>query len=137
MYPIEINYVAVLVAALSVFALGALWYGPLFGKAWLASQVASTEDLEAASGSKAQTFGLSLAAYFVMALALGMFVFLINPPDLSRGLWLAAVVCVGFALPGTLTSVVYSANRMTLFWINGGYQVVSFLLMGAILTLWR
>ncbi len=137
MYPVEINYLAAFVAALCVFALGALWYGPLFGKAWLASQTVSAEDLKAGSGSMARTFGLSLAAYLVMALTLGMFVFLINPPDLSRGLWLAAVLCVGFALPGTLTSVLYSTNKMTLFWINGGYQLASFLLMGTVLTLWR
>ena len=137
MYPVEINYLAAIVAALSIFALGALWYGPLFGKAWLASQTVSAEELKTGSGSMARTFGLSLASYLVMALTLGMFVFLINPPDLSSGLWLAAVLCVGFALPGTLTSVLYSANRMTLFWINGGYQLASFLLMGTILTLWR
>ena len=137
MYPVEINYVAALVSALVVFMLGALWYGPLFGRAWLRSQAVSEEDLKAGSGSMAKIFGLSLAAYGTMAVTLGMFVFLINPPDLSRGLWLAGVVCVGFALPGTLTSVLYSANKFSLFWINAGYQLVSFLLMGAILTLWR
>jgi hypothetical protein len=136
MYPIEVNFLAAVVAALAVFALGAVWYGPLFGKAWLSCQSASKEDLMA-SGSMKRTFGLSLAAYAVMALTVGMFVFLINPPDLSRGLWLAGVLCVGIALPGTLTSVLYSANKFGLFWINAGYQLTSFLLVGAIMTLWR
>ena len=136
MYPIEVNYLAAFVAAVAVFALGALWYGPLFGKAWLSCQSASKEDLMA-SGSMRTTFGLSLAAYAVMALTVGMFVFLINPPDLSKGLWLAGVLCVGIALPGTLTSVLYSANKMGLFWINAGYQLTSFLLVGAIMTMWR
>jgi len=136
MYPIEINYLAVVVSALAVFILGALWYGPLFGKAWLASQSASQEELMA-SGSMSKTFALSLAAYAVMAATVAMFIFLRNPPDLSRGLWLAAVLCVGIALPGTLTSVLYSANRFRVFWINAGYQLASFLLIGSILTLWR
>ena len=30
-----INFWAVLVATLSTFAVGAVWYGPLFGKAWM------------------------------------------------------------------------------------------------------
>ena len=136
MYPIEVNFIAALAAALAVFALGALWYGPLFGKAWLSCQSASKEDLMA-SGSMRRTFGLSLAAYALMALTVGMFVFLINPPDLSKGLWLAGVLCVGIALPGTLTSVLYSANKFGLFWINAGYQLTSFLLVGAIMTIWR
>ena len=137
MYPIEINYPAVLVAALCVFALGALWYGPLFGKAWRASQAGSAEEHRPRSGTKTQTLVLSLAACAMMALTMEMFIFLINPPDLSRGLWLAAVICVGFGLPGTLASVAYSAKRTSLVWINGGYQLASFLLMGTILTMWR
>lgn len=136
MYPIEINYLAVVVSAVVVFGLGALWYGPLFGKAWVASQSASREELMASS-SIGRTYVLSLAAYAVMAATVAMFIFMLNPPDLSGGLWLAAVLCIGIALPGTLTSVLYSANRFRLFWINAGYQLASFLLVGSILTLWR
>jgi len=32
--PVEINYLAVLVAAIASMALGFLWYGPLFGNQW-------------------------------------------------------------------------------------------------------
>jgi hypothetical protein len=31
---LDLNWFAVLAAALSAFALGGLWYGPLFKKAW-------------------------------------------------------------------------------------------------------
>ena len=31
----NINWLAVLVAALSTFILGGLWYGPLFGRTWM------------------------------------------------------------------------------------------------------
>ena len=34
----DLNWLAVLVAALAYFAIGALWYAPpLFGKAWMAA----------------------------------------------------------------------------------------------------
>lgn len=137
MYPIEINYLAVLVAAIAVFMLGALWYGPLFGKAWLAAQTVTEEELKATGESMAKVMGLNFAGYVVMALTMGLFVWHLNPPGLAEGLWLGAVAGIGFALPHTLSSVLYSTNRMGLFWVNGGYQLVSFLLMGAILTLWR
>ena len=29
-----VNYLAVLVATIAAFAVGALWYGPLFGRQW-------------------------------------------------------------------------------------------------------
>ena len=41
----EISWLATLVATLLAFALGALWYGPLFGKAWMAEQGFVEEDL--------------------------------------------------------------------------------------------
>lgn len=137
MYPVEVNYLAALVAAVGVFMLGALWYGPLFGKAWLASQTVTEEELKAGSHSMAKIFGLNFLGYVVMAVTLGMFVWYLNPPGLAQGLWLGTVACVGFTLPHTLSSVLYSTNRMSLFWINAGYQLTSFLVMATVLTLWR
>ena len=46
----SINYkLSVVVAALSSFVVGMLWYGPvLFGKAWMAENGFSDEDVQAA-----------------------------------------------------------------------------------------
>ena len=32
----EVNWIAVIAAAVSAFVMGGLWYGPLFGKKWMA-----------------------------------------------------------------------------------------------------
>lgn len=137
MYPVEVNYLAALVAAIAVFMLGALWYGPLFEKAWLAAQSVTEEELKAGSHSMGMIFGLNFLGYAVMAVTLGMFVWYLNPPGLAQGLWLGTVLCAGFALPHTLSSVLYSANKFSLFWVNAGYQLVGFLVMASVLTLWR
>src|SRR6185295_17826416 len=68
----KINYFAVLVAALSTFVLGGLWYSPLlFGKAWMRTNNFSDSDLK--NFSKARMFGWSLVFSIVMALNLAMF----------------------------------------------------------------
>ncbi len=50
----NINFLAVIVATLSAFAVGGLWYGPLFGQAWL-SAVGMTEE-EVEKGNKVKIF---------------------------------------------------------------------------------
>ena len=55
----EINWIAVVVATLSSFALGALWYSPaLFGKAW--QREVGLTDEQVASGNKLRAFFVTL-----------------------------------------------------------------------------
>ena len=44
----NINYLAVVVAAIVNMALGSLWYGPIFGKAWIKMMKFSESDMKAA-----------------------------------------------------------------------------------------
>ena len=41
-----LNWWAILVATAAAFALGALWYGPLFGKAWVAALGKSEDEIQ-------------------------------------------------------------------------------------------
>ena len=78
----KINYLAVLVAALSTFLLGGLWYSPmLFGKAWMRTNKFTDADLQ--TFSKARMFGWSFVFSLVMALNLAMF--LAGPDTNSPG----------------------------------------------------
>ncbi len=45
----QVNWLAVAVTAIVTFALGALWYGPLFGKAWLSAVGLKKEELGSSS----------------------------------------------------------------------------------------
>ena len=70
----EVNYIAVVAAAVSAFVLGGLWYSPLlFARSWIRHSGQSEETLK--SGSPAMIFGgaflLSLIAAFVFAMFLG------------------------------------------------------------------
>src|SRR5215469_8530722 len=70
----EMNYLAVVAAAISTFLVGALWYSPLlFGKVW--QRETGLSDQQLANSNMARIFGaallLSLVAAFVFALFLG------------------------------------------------------------------
>ena len=68
----NINYLAVLAAAISTFVLGGLWYSPmLFGKAWMRANNFTDTDLQ--TFSKARMFGWSFLFSLVVALNLAMF----------------------------------------------------------------
>ncbi|MXP30535.1 DUF1761 domain-containing protein [Parerythrobacter jejuensis] len=122
----EVNWIAVLVAAISAFVLGGLWYGPLFGKKWLAYNGMTEE--EAQSGHPVKIFGgaflLSLVAAFVFAMFLGpkpglQFAVLAG---LAAGLcWVAATFGINY---------LFARRPFGLWLIDGGYATAQFALYG-------
>ena len=62
----SINYLSVVVAALSSFVVGMLWYGPvLFGKAWMAENGFSDEDVQ--GGNMLRTYGTAFILGLIIA----------------------------------------------------------------------
>lgn len=72
MDPLSINFFVVIVAALSTFLVGWLWYGPLFGKAWMNAVGVTEEDIY--QGNMVKIFGLSFVFELIKAFNLAMFI---------------------------------------------------------------
>ena len=127
-----INWLAVVVAAVSTFALGALWYGPIVGKAWLAASTMTEE--KASSGNMPRTFGLAFLLQLLTAFALAMFI----GPDAGLSFGVFAGFMAGTLFVGTAIGVVYlfEQRSFALWGIDAGYQILAFTLMGAILGAW-
>ena len=126
----DVNYLAVLLAALSAFVIGGLWYSLLFGKSWMALTGQSEEKLK--SGNPAIIFGgaflLNLIAAFVLALWLKE-----RATDVQDAA--SAGFAVGLCLVATSVGVNYLFERrpLGLWLINAGYITVQFTVMGAII----
>ena len=131
----QINYLAVLVAALSTFILGGLWYSPmLFGKVWMRANNFTDADLQ--SFSKARMFGWSFVFALVMALNLAMF--LADPKtDVIWGMTAGALAGLGWVAMAVAIIGLFENRSWKHILINGGYMTVAFTLMGAILGAWR
>jgi hypothetical protein len=137
MYPLDVNYLAVIAAAMLAFGFGALWYGVLMAKPWMAAQGFTREQLEADTQSMGRTSGLTFLVYLFLALVMAMLVSLTNPADVNQGLWLGLMVWFGFMVPVNLTSVLYARKGMSLFVIDAVYQLIVALMVAAVVTAWR
>ena len=129
----HLNWLAVVVAAIAGFPLGALWYGPLFGKAWMAATGITPE--RAKQGNMAKIYGTTLVLNLVISLSLAMF---IGPAStLQDGLF--AGFMAGFTFVAAALGITYLFEfRSFKHWaINAGYQVVVFSVMGIILGAWH
>jgi hypothetical protein len=128
----DINYLAVIAAALSTFVLGGLWYSDaLFGKAWRQAAGVSLGQ----GGAPAMIFGgafvLALVQAFVFAMFLG--------PDPALPFAAGAGFAAGLCWVAAAFGVTYLFERRSLmhFLINGGYNTLVFTIFGVILGLWH
>lgn len=129
----SLNWIAVIIAALSTFMIGGAWYSPLmFSKKWMKEAKISEDDLKE---GQAKVFGLSFIFSFIAALVLAMFL----GPEADILFGLTAGFMIGFAwvLLSMGTTYLFERKSFTLLAINGGYHVVSFMVMGTIIGLFN
>lgn len=130
------NFLAVLVGAIIFMVLGALWYGPLFAKPWMAAMGKTMAEIQAEGGvakAYALTFVGALITTLVMAMAIGGS----GQTDLVGGAVTGAMVWLGFVATSSLGSVLFEGRPMTLYTINNGYHLVAYAIVGALLAAWR
>jgi len=128
----EINWIAVVVAALASFLLGGLWYSPvLFGKAWQRETGLSDEKLK--QGNTAKIFGLS----FILALlAAWNFANFLGPrPSLVFGTAVGASAGLLWVASSFGINYLFERKSLKLFLINGGYHTLQFAIIGLVLAL--
>ena len=146
MYPeISLNYLAILAAVASNIVIGFLWYGPLFGQAWMKEvgidPARKPEPKVFARAMVLMVIGALLTA-FVLALSIEVW----RPsswnagqdaPNAVYGFFTAVFIWAGFYVPLLLGSVGWEQKSWKLFGINAGYQLAALLAAGMILAFWR
>ncbi|WP_139417617.1 DUF1761 domain-containing protein [Agromyces laixinhei] len=123
---IDINWWGVLLAALSGFVIGGVWYSLLFAKPWQRAAGVADEALQhRALLAFAGTFVLSL----VIAAALAAF---IGRNGVGFGAAAGAVAGIGWVAAAFGVNALFERRGLAWFAINGGYNAVTFTAMGAI-----
>ena len=131
----EVNWLAVIAAAISMFVIGGVWYSPvLFDKAW--RRAGNISDADMARGNPAVLFGVAFVLCLIMA---GNRAFFIAGPETTLGFAIGAAVAAGFGWAALSVGVITLFERRPLSYalINGGYLTIGFAVMGLILGLWR
>lgn len=132
----NLNFPAVFVSALSSFIVGWLWYGPIFGKKWMELNGFDPEEMRK---QKWLPFPLILGInYFATVLAaFSLAMFLGAESDAVFGIFAGLMIAIFWIATSRLNDVLYERKPMGLFWINVGYNVVIYVIMGAIIGAWH
>lgn len=138
----DISWVAVAISTVTGFLIGGVWYGPLFGRAWVAAMGKDPtamddperkQELMDEFGSPAQAMSISFVSQLVTAIVMSLVLGATGTPDLTNGLLLGGALGVGLVATGMASDYAFCGWGMKLFLIQAGYRITYCLAMGAIL----
>ena len=136
MLPVEINYITVLVSAVIIFALGGLWYSPvLFAKQWVSVIGKTEEDLK--KEAKPTNYVVAFIQGFISSYILAIFISWAQAATLGSGAWVGFMCWFGFAGAPSLVHNIFGGRPSKLWMIDSGHTLVSFIVAGILLALWK
>lgn len=135
---VDINILAVLVAALINMVIGAVWYSPMVaGKAWMKATGITMKDIEAAKKKgMAASYVMGLVGSLVMAYVLAHIVDFTNSTTVVLGIQAGFWSWLGFVATVSLNHIAWEGKSWSYWVINNGYTLISLMIMGALLAVW-
>jgi hypothetical protein len=130
----NLNWLAIIVAAISAFVLGGLWYSPLmFVNRWMKETGITPDSTKKTNMFKifGLAFLLSLVASFFLAMFIG--------PAAGAAFGALAGFMAGIGWVFTFMGIIYlfESRSLALFLINAGYSIASLTIMGFIIGVWH
>ncbi len=135
---VKINYVAVAIAAVIMWVIGAVWYGVLFSAQWM-MLTGITEDMaKMVSGTdNAMMMGGSLVGAFVMFFVQSHIHHAFQVKDIKGAVQAAFWSWIGFVAMVHLVNNLYQMKPFMLTLIDSGYWLVSMIIGGIVLEIMR
>jgi hypothetical protein len=136
---VSVNYLTVLIAGVLHMGVGALWYGPLFGKPWMALMGISKESMAATGADKkmGQRYFVAFVGALITAFGLNYIVQVSGDTTFGAGMECGLLAWLAFVVPVLLTQVLWENKPVKLYILNIGYYLVTFALVGGVLAVWR
>ena len=121
----NINWVGLIAAGVASMVVGFVWYGPLFGKAWM--KLTGKQEM----GDKSQMpknytilFVVSLVTAYVLSV-------------IGTGFTTVFWVWLGFQATLLLNTVLFEGKSWSLYFLNAGHQLVSLMAMSWVLSYFK
>ena len=135
-----VNYWAVFTGAILSMVLGFIWYGPLFGKKWMEIVGVNPDDQEARKKMQ-KSAGPLYGVQFVLTLfQVTVLAYLVADSQSDGGVERALWVWAAFIIPTLAGAVMWTNQSSRMKWarflIQGGYQLVMFVIFGVLLQFW-
>ncbi len=136
MEQLKINHAAVWVSVVLMFALGFLWFGPLFGDKWMALVGLDMATIEA------NPLGTSIWISNTIATVVSVYVLAwlftrMNVGSAGEGALIGLVIGFAFVFLSHMIGGFFSQAPYALAWINGGHDMAALTITGAVLGAWR
>jgi hypothetical protein len=126
-----VNYIAVIIAALAGFGLGAIWYR-VFAKPWMHA-VGKTEADRPEGPMQVTLFAIGIVALFIMALMLAGVMAHLGDVTIRGGVISGFFVWLGFVITTMGVNHAFSGASTKLTLIDGGYWLAVLLIQGAVI----
>jgi hypothetical protein len=127
-----VNYVAVVIAALAGFGLGAVWYMTL-GGVWLRAMGKTAAELTLEGPAKAMPFVISIVALLIMAAMLAGIMGHLGSVSVRGGVITGALVWLGFVITTMGVNHAFGGAKPMLTLIDGGHWLAVLLIQGAVI----
>ena len=123
------NWIAIIVATVAAMVIGFLWYGPAFGKTWMALTGRGMGTGQPAG----PLYALTALAAFVEAIALNWFINETGWTTGAGGALIGLYAGLGFIATAFFSQVLFAGRPPRLYAIDAGYQVFQAVVLGAII----
>jgi hypothetical protein len=135
---VDVNLLAVFVAAIVGMIIGFLWYSPfLFGKMWMKLMGFTMEKMsDMKKKGMTKVYVLNFIFTVVMAYVLAHFLLLMLVADVGGAIELSFWLWIGFIVPLLVGNVLWENKSWKLFALNAGYWLASMIGMAIVLVLW-
>ena len=144
----SINWLPMIVAAIIPMVLGAIYYGPLFGRQWMSSLGITEDDLKGAN--MPLIYGIAFVVAFLIAMGLNFNIELNHKEVNSAGELVYGsfhtfkhgalhgfITFFFLAAPVLISNSMFQRNSWKNIFINLGYWALVFALMGGLLDAWN
>ena len=136
----NVDFIAVIVAAIASFAIGWAWHSPmLFGREWMEGSGKSPADLgrEKQNMNMGGSFAVQFVLSLVTAYALAVLINYLHLTSVASAIKLSLLVSIGFMATLRYGGVLWMGTSKKLFTIAAGNDIVNTAVMSVILTLWQ
>ena len=127
-----VNYVAVAIAAVAGWLVGALWYWVL-GKRWMAANNMTPEAIKANGSPSPLPFIIAFVANLVLAWAIAGLLGHFAQFTIKDGVITGAACWLGFVITTMAVNNVFAKRKPALLLIDGGHWLAVLMVQGAII----
>jgi predicted Co/Zn/Cd cation transporter (cation efflux family) len=135
-----LNYIAIIITALVHYGIGSVYY-TVFAENWSRARGYASRAELMKKGMKNWSFAgpfiLTFFYSFIYSFVLASILQLTPEHTVSSGIMYGFLIWIGFFMTGLIFNYSYADQKKSLIAFDGGYWLISTIICGIILSVWR